>query len=42
MFPMTKTEQPMFEYVCHEGNYGLQNILGNARAEERVGAGTGT
>ncbi|MDP7479075.1 MAG: hypothetical protein QGI10_07385 [Vicinamibacterales bacterium] len=40
MFPMTKTEQPMFEFACHEGNYGLQNILGNARAEERVGAGT--
>ena len=37
MFPMTKTDQPMFEYACHEGNYGLANILGNARAEERVG-----
>ena len=41
MFPMTKAEQPMFEYACHEGNYGLENILGNARAEERVGTGTG-
>ncbi len=41
MFPMTKTDQPMFEYACHEGNYGLENILGNARAEERVVAGTG-
>ena len=40
MFPMTKTVQPMFEYACHEGNYGLENILGNARAEERVIAGT--
>ncbi len=40
MFPMTKTEQPMFEFACHEGNYGLENILGNARAEERVGAGS--
>jgi hypothetical protein len=40
MFPMTKTEQPMFEYACHEGNYGLENILGNARAEERDGIGT--
>ena len=40
MFPMTKTEQPMFEYACHEGNYGLENILINARREEQV-AGTG-
>ena len=41
MFPMTKTEQPMFEFACHEGNYGLENILGNARAAERVGDGAG-
>ena len=34
-------DPPMFEYACHEGNYGLENILGNARAEERVGAETG-
>jgi hypothetical protein len=25
---------PMFEYACHEGNYGLENILAGARAEE--------
>jgi hypothetical protein len=24
----------MFEYACHEGNYGLRNILSAARAEE--------
>ena len=40
MFPMAKTEQPMFEYACHEGNYGLENILGNARAEDRASAAT--
>ena len=28
--------QPPFEYACHEGNYGLPNILSAARAEERV------
>ena len=28
-------ERP-FEYACHEGNYGLQNILSAARAEERT------
>ena len=26
--------QPLFEYACHEGNYGLANILSAARAEE--------
>ena len=27
------SQQP-FEYACHEGNYGLRNILSAARAEE--------
>ena len=34
-FPMLKNDEPMFEYACHEGNYGLKNILGNARAVEK-------
>ena len=34
MFPMAKTDQPVFEYACHEGNYGLENILRNARLED--------
>jgi len=25
----------MFEYACHEGNYGMKNILSASRAEER-------
>ena len=33
--PMKKTEGPMFEFACHEGNYGLRNILANARFEEQ-------
>jgi hypothetical protein len=32
--PFRSTEARMFEYTCHEGNYGLPNILGNARHEE--------
>jgi hypothetical protein len=24
------------EYACHEGNYGLANILAGARAEEKA------
>ena len=32
--PMRRNAEPMFEYACHEGNYGLLNILSGARAEE--------
>jgi hypothetical protein len=28
----------MYEYACHEGNYGLFNILAGARAAERDAA----
>ena len=33
--PLTKTDEQMYEYACHEGNYGLENILRGARATER-------
>ena len=26
---------PLLPYECHEGNYGLRNILSAARAEEQ-------
>ena len=32
--PMVKNEQPLFEYACHEGNYGLYNILAGAVTQE--------
>ena len=32
--PMTTNEQPIFEYACHEGNYGLYNIMAGAREKE--------
>ena len=32
--PMKWNDQPLYEYACHEGNYGLTNILAGARAEE--------
>ncbi|MXY26450.1 MAG: hypothetical protein F4Y45_18260 [Acidobacteria bacterium] len=35
--PMKRGEG-MFEYACHEGNYGLFNILSGARAAEEVAA----
>jgi hypothetical protein len=34
--PMSKTEGPIFEYACHEGNYGMTNMLAGARAEEKA------
>jgi len=39
--PLTVNDQePIFEYGCHEGNYGLRNILSAARAEEAAAAGS--
>jgi hypothetical protein len=32
----SKSEGPMFEYACHEGNYGMANILSGARAAEKA------
>jgi hypothetical protein len=32
---MVKIDGPIFEYACHEGNYGMANNLSGARAEER-------
>jgi hypothetical protein len=28
--------EPVFEYACHEGNSGLEGILGAARVQERT------
>jgi len=36
--PMRKTQGPIFEHACHEGNYGLYNTLVGARAEEKRAA----
>jgi hypothetical protein len=33
--PMTRLEEPIFEYACHEGNYGMTGILRGARAQEQ-------
>jgi hypothetical protein len=34
----TKRNDPIFEYACHEGNYGMAGILSGARAEEKKSA----
>jgi hypothetical protein len=33
-----KTIGPIFEHACHEGNFGLANILAGARVEEKKAA----
>ena len=38
--PMQKTDGPIFEYACHEANYGLEGILRGARADEKRAAGS--
>ena len=35
-FPLEKTDSPVYEYACHEGNYGLAGILSGARAQEKA------
>jgi hypothetical protein len=37
--PLTVDTVPLPAYECHEGNYGLRNILSAARAEEAAAAG---
>jgi hypothetical protein len=37
--PLTVDDRPFPHYECHEGNYGLRNILSAARAEEKAAAG---
>lgn len=32
---MSKRNDPIFEYACHEGNYGMVGILSGARAQEK-------
>ncbi len=36
------TNDPIYEYACHEGNYALTNILNGARLQEREAAAGGT
>ena len=36
--PMIKMAGQVYEYACHEGNYGMINTLRGARVEERLAA----
>ena len=37
--PWRPAEGPLFEYACHEGNYGMTNLLTSSRAVEREAGG---
>jgi len=34
-FPMTRSTEQMYEYACHEGNFGLLDILKGARFDDQ-------
>ena len=35
---MSHSDSPIYEYACHEGNYGMMGILSGARKEEKQAA----
>lgn len=36
---LRSTDEPIYEYACHEGNHGMEGILSGARTEEAGGKG---
>ena len=36
VLPMRRSDERVYEYACHEGNYGLLSILRGARAEDQT------
>ena len=34
--PMTRSQEQIYEYACHEGNYGMKGILTGARMDEQT------
>jgi hypothetical protein len=37
-YTMSASPGPIYEYACHEGNYGLPDVLKGARAQEKAAA----
>ena len=33
-FPLSRMQDEIYEYACHEGNYSIAGVLGGARADE--------
>ena len=40
VLPMANVKGPIYEYACHEGNYGMANVLSGYRAQEKAGQQT--
>jgi peptide/nickel transport system substrate-binding protein len=38
-YPWNATNEQIYEYACHEGNYGMLDVLRGARFREKEGAG---
>ena len=38
MMPLQRTDGLLYEYACHEGNYGLHGIMAGARARDKADA----
>jgi hypothetical protein len=36
VIPMSRSEEPMYEFACHEGNHAMVGILAGARAKEKA------
>ena len=36
-YPLSRIDEPLYEYACHEGNYGMTGILAGARQLEVQG-----
>ena len=37
-YPLSRLNEPVYEYACHEGNYGMIGILAGARQLESMEA----
>ena len=42
MLPLTKVAGQLYEYGCHEGNYGMTNLLRGERMTEQRAAQAGS
>ena len=40
--PLRLSDQPSFEYACHEGNHSMEGILAGQRTEDKERAGSST
>ena len=38
--PMDRSDAQLFEYACHEGNYGMTNLLAGSRAQDASATGS--